>query len=225
MWGEQHTVEGKVPWQPQEAQSGTSPGLTDGQTPLDDPEFTDTSTRWTHKHLYKHGENFHIHRGTKNTRRQDKHRDTSSGQRQINIVSEDEHKEIPLSLFDLSAELRQRKSKGCPRPFVRVNKGDSSSKDFLVSSVQDSAQNRRELPGIDIVCRSARLCFSTHLGHRGPCRPRCETCSEACGGMKGMEGRIQSELTICQITCNAKRCYSPVKNLGTETVWHAWQDS
>lgn len=52
MGGEQHTtVEGKVPRQPQESQSGTSPGLTDGLTGLR-PAGTLLMAARTHQHAH-----------------------------------------------------------------------------------------------------------------------------------------------------------------------------
>ncbi len=60
----QHTVEGKVPWQPQESQSGTSPGLTDGQTGLRPAgRLWLLMPAWAYRHINMHSQ-AHTHTHT-----------------------------------------------------------------------------------------------------------------------------------------------------------------
>lgn len=99
-------------------------------------------------------------------------------------------------------------------------------------SIQDSAQNHRELPGIDFVCRSASICFSTPRGTLRTVLAKIWDLQLSLWRQGRNGGRIQSELTICQITCNARGVISlcNVSRLGqcgtygkTRTQYHDMQ--
>ena len=220
MGGEQHTVEGKVPWQPQESQSGTSPGLTDGQTGLRPagrlwllmPAWAHThinvhlQTTHTHKHThrYKHrnADAYWCTKNTRNAKMADQHRDRSWARDKDKCSpSLKTNPQIHLSaLFYFRAELCQRLSEAICSEGVKVNQVQR----FLFLRFRTVPKNRREHAGHWLVCRSACLCCSTHVGHKRTVLAEMWDVQWSLWRQEGDGGRIQSELTICQITCNAK---------------------
>lgn len=154
-----------------------------------------TPTQQTHEHLYKHREIL-THCETKKT---PDCSDTSAGQRRICIVSH--WTRIFAFVLVQSGFVPER---------ARVVWGHLSGR-IKVNQVQRfyffhsrRCSKPQGVSGHRLICRSARLCFSTHMGHGGQCRPRCEKCNEACGGRKEMGGEFNQSWPSARLLVTPK---------------------
>lgn len=126
----------------------------------------------------------------------------SSGRRQIFTISENKPTDIPFYFVLLQSRAVPEAVWG---HLFRGSKGESSPK-ILFLRFRTVPENRRERGGASTRVQIGEpFAVPPTWDTKGQYWPRCETCNEACGGRKEMGGGgIQSELTICQITCNAK---------------------
>lgn len=135
----------------------------------------------------------------------DQHRDRDRSWAQDEDKSSPSLKTNPLishsTLFYFRAELCQRLSEAICSEGVKVNQVQR----FYFFDSGQCPKTAGSVAGHRLVCRSASLCCSTHVGHKRTVLAEMWDVQwslwrqERDGG-----GGIQSELTICQITCNAK---------------------